>query len=192
MTLDKSAAAEALAEIGVSQKRSASLYSYSYSAPFMLLTGAMWMFADLLVEFTEFGKHWGWPIASAIAVPLYIVLAVLQSRRRVRAGAVVSNLDIHFWKSMAVWLLIAAFVWGSIEIFMPINGVQLHSFIGLLTGIAYATVGLWMGRRILILGLVIAALTMFGFYEVHRYYGAYMGIVGGGGIMLGGLWLRRV
>ena len=191
MTLDKSGAAEALAEIGQSQKRSADLYSYTVSAPYLFLTGAMWLTADLLFEFTEFGKSWGWPIVSLVAIPLFITIAVFQSRRRAPAPRA-SGLDSHFWKGIAIWLLIFALVIGTFTIFWPFDGVKVHSFIGLLTGIAYAVGGLWLGKRIVVVGLGIAALTMAGHFWVHDHYTAYMGVVGGGGMMLGALWLRRV
>ena len=197
MTLDKSGAAEALAEIGQSQKRSAMLYAYATSAPYLFLTGAMWMSADLLFQFTEFGKHWAWPLISGVSLPLYIGLAIYQSRRRwpktaASGAAQTGNLDTHFWKGMAIWVLIFAFVGRTFRIFWPISGVQVHSFIGLLTGIAYTIFGLWMGKRILATGLAIAALTMIAFFQIHEYYTAFMGVVCGGGMMLSGLWLRRV
>ncbi len=189
MTLDKSGAAEALAEIGQSQKRSANLYSYAATSPYLLLTGAMWLAADLLLEFTTFGKHWAWPIVSLVSIPAYIAIAIYQSRRRSSRPA---SLDGHFWRGIAIWLLIFGFVAGALGIFWPESGVQVHSFIGLLTGIAWAIAGLWMGWRIIALGLGIAALTMAGHFWVHDFYAAYMGLVGGGGMMLGALWLRRV
>lgn len=190
MTLDKSGAAEALAEIGQSQRRSAQLYSYSVSAPYLFLTGAMWLIADLAFEYTDIGKYVAWPFVTFAAIPIFVAIAIYQSRRRTpKTGA---RLDTHFWKGMALWLLAFLFVTGTFVIFAPIDGIKVHSFIGLAMGVVYAAMGLWMGRRMLIMGFAIIALTALGHFFIHEHYVTYMGVVGGGGMMLGALWLRRV
>src|SRR4051812_37456861 len=98
MTLDKSGAAEALAEIGQSQRRSANLYAYAASSPYLFLTGVMWLSADLLFQFTAWGRQWAWPVISLISIPVFFALAILRARQRTPVGA---GVDSHFWLSMA-------------------------------------------------------------------------------------------
>jgi len=190
MTLDKSGAAEALAEIGQSQKRSASLYSYTLSAPYLFLTGLMWLVADLLFQFTDWGKHWAWIVVSVISLPIFVVVSVFQARQRKPAST--KGFDDHFWKAQGIWIISVIFVVGTFVIFAPSNGRYIHSFIGLASGAAYAALGLWMGRRIFAVGVFIAVFSMIGHLFIFEYYTAFMGIVCGGGMMLSALWLRRV
>ena len=44
----------------------------------------------------------------------------------------------------------------------------------------------------MILAALIAVLTLIGFFYLPVYFGLWMAVVGGGGLILGGLWLRSV
>ena len=190
MTLDKDQAAAALADIGASQSRATSLYSYSRAAPFIFLVGVMWFVADLTIQFAPLSEPLGnlvWPIVSAVSIPAFIVLMLMQARNNARPRG-----RSTMWKSLGLWLIIFAFVAGTFQIFYPFNGRQTSSFIGMFIGAVYAALGLWMGWRLMAIGLALALLSFAGFLWVHQYYAAYMGVVGGGGLMLSAFWLRKV
>ncbi len=56
----------------------------------------------------------------------------------------------------------------------------------------YCLAGLWFGRAFVVIGLGISALTLIGYFFVTG--GAFllwMAAVNGGGLILGGLWMRR-
>jgi hypothetical protein len=58
--------------------------------------------------------------------------------------------------------------------------------------LVYALVGLWVGLAFVAIGLGITALTLLGYFFVDG--GAFllwMAVVNGGGLILGGLWMRR-
>jgi hypothetical protein len=186
MTLDKSEAAEALAEIDASRARSAALYTYDRAAPYVFLTGALWFVADLLFQFAPGDRGWVWPVCSLVAGVLYGVIAVLQARRR-RGEAFYPR----YFRMMMSCVFVFAFIVAAFSIFHPFDGRQLHSFIGVVFALAYAIFGLWAGWRLLALGVLLGALSLFGFFEVHAYYAAYMAVVGGGALMLSALWLRK-
>jgi hypothetical protein len=69
---------------------------------------------------------------------------------------------------------------------------EVHSIFGLVFGFLYVGFGLWTGWRLIVLGGALVALTLFGFYGVGHWYSLYMGLVGGGALLLGGLWFRRI
>jgi hypothetical protein len=52
--------------------------------------------------------------------------------------------------------------------------------------------GVWKGPRFLITGIVVVALTLGGFYFLHDHFFPWMAVVGGGALILAGLWLRTV
>jgi hypothetical protein len=192
MTLDKTQAAQALAEIGASQRRSSSLYSYTRSAPYMALAGLMWLVADLLLQFSSLNKTLIWPVVSGLGTLVFIALALVQNRTGPRPGSAAEEKarDGVFWRIMGVWLTVFIFMAATFTVFQPTDGVQTHTFIGVFFGCTYAVIGLWMGWRLVATGIALTALSLFGFFEVHQYYLAFMGVVGGGALMLSALWMR--
>jgi hypothetical protein len=190
MTLDKAAAAHALAEIDESGRRSSSLYSYRRAAPYLIIAGAMWLVADLLTQFSPFNKAWIWPVASLVGTVGSILFSFTQTRQNDRSQTVGKrNL---FWKFMVVWLAVFAFMVATFSIYGLDDGRQQHSFIGVFFGCLYVAVGVFMGWRMVAIGVALTALSLFGFFEVREYYLAYMGLVGGGALIVSGLWLRAV
>jgi hypothetical protein len=57
--------------------------------------------------------------------------------------------------------------------------------------LVYTIAGLWMGSAFVVIGLGIAALTMIGYVFVGGWFELWMALVNGGGLLLGGLWMRR-
>jgi hypothetical protein len=56
----------------------------------------------------------------------------------------------------------------------------------------YSIVGLWIGPAFVVIGLSITALTLVGYYAfASAWFDLWMAVVNGGGLMLGGLWMRR-
>jgi hypothetical protein len=190
MTLDKTQAAQALADIDQSQRYSSSLYSYTRSAPYVVIAGLMWLTADLLMQFSPFDKTWIWPVVALIGTAAFFAVASGQNRAESRAGTPARR--GHMGRIVVVWLAIFAFIVATFSIFGLQDGRQEHSFIGVFFGCLYVAVGVFMGWRIVAIGVALAVLSMVGFYAVHDYYLAYMGVVGGGALILSGLWLRRV
>jgi len=190
MTLDKAQAAQALADIDQSQRYSSSLYSYGRSAPYLVIAGLMWLVADLLLQFSPFDKTWTWPVVSLIGTAAFFGVAIRQTRPESRARS-----PAHrglFWRIVVVWLAVLAFMVATFAIYGLQDGRQQHSFIGVFFGCLYVAVGVFMGWRMVAVGVALAVLSMVGFFAVHEYYLAYMGVVGGGAMILSGLWLRRV
>ncbi len=190
MTLDKSAAAHALAEIDESGRRASSLYSYGRAAPYVILAGVMWLVADLLMEFSPFSKTWIWPVVSILGTAGFVLLAIRQTRPA-NAAATPAKKGL-FWRIVGVWLATFVFMSSTFSIFGLADGRQEHSFIGVFFGCTYIAVGVFMGWRMVAVGIALTALSLFGFFEVHQYYLAYMGLVGGGALIVSGLWLRAV
>ena len=54
----------------------------------------------------------------------------------------------------------------------------------------YSIAGLWFGIGFVAIGLGITALTLVGYFFVGDWFELWMAFVNGGGLMLGGLWMR--
>jgi hypothetical protein len=55
----------------------------------------------------------------------------------------------------------------------------------------YTIVGLWVGYAFVAIGLGITALTLIGYFFVGDVFNLWMAVINGGGLILGGLWMRR-
>jgi hypothetical protein len=55
----------------------------------------------------------------------------------------------------------------------------------------YTIAGLWLGKAFVGIGLSITALTLIGYFFVGPWFEHWMAVVNGGGLMLGGFWMRR-
>ena len=56
----------------------------------------------------------------------------------------------------------------------------------------YMLAGLWIGRALVAIGLGITVLTLIGYFAITgAAFPLWMAAVNGGGLILGGLWMRR-
>ena len=55
----------------------------------------------------------------------------------------------------------------------------------------YTIAGLWAGYAFVAIGLSIIALTLIGYFFIGPAFDLWMAFVNGGGLVLGGLWMRR-
>jgi hypothetical protein len=56
----------------------------------------------------------------------------------------------------------------------------------------YSIAGLWFGYAFIGIGLLVSALTLVGYFYAGNAFDLWMAFVNGGGLILGGLWMRRV
>jgi hypothetical protein len=57
--------------------------------------------------------------------------------------------------------------------------------------LVYIIAGLWAGYAFVAIGVAITALTLIGYFFVGAWFEPWMAVVNGGGLILGGLWMRR-
>ena len=57
--------------------------------------------------------------------------------------------------------------------------------------LVYSIGGLWAGTAFVVIGISISVLTLIGYFFVGPWFEPWMAVVNGGGLMLGGLWMRR-
>jgi hypothetical protein len=68
---------------------------------------------------------------------------------------------------------------------------QIATFWPIYFMLAYTLVGLWVGLAFVAIGLGITALTLIGYFCIGEAFPLWMAFVNGGGLILGGLWMRR-
>lgn len=195
MTLSRDEAAKALGEIEAAGGRVRSLTAYAYTAPYLILWGVGWMVADVCTALwgaTPIGV-WIWPAVALGFTAINVVMSLTQGTGAMPGDGVVRN-GLARWKPFATAMAGALFLVALLFVAAPLNGKQVHSVFGLFFGAVYVVMGLWMGWRLLVTGVAVFALTLVAFYALPLGAGylLFMGVIVGGGLLLGGLWLRKV
>jgi hypothetical protein len=57
--------------------------------------------------------------------------------------------------------------------------------------LVYTVVGLWFGAAFVVIGISVVVLTLIGYFFIGAWFEPWMALVNGGGLILGGLWMRR-
>ena len=193
MNVTRDEAARALEEIGQAGGRMRRLSIYADLSPMFMLWGLIWFAANLTTEFRPDLSAWAWRIGTlVIGMPLTLYFNVRYARRagaRIRQGggdprrlgnqmALLGAIGFGFFFSMAA-------------VTAPLSARQVDAFISLFFAFAYAIGGVWGGWRLMAIGLVAAAGILFGYFALHQHFYLWMGVVGGGALLAGGLWLRK-
>jgi hypothetical protein len=183
MTISRDEAAQALGEIEAARSRFWQAKSYGYAAPFLIIWGLVWMVADLTLQFEP---TWGlaWPVAASLGTVASLVAGVSLPRPKADRA--------RGWRNLGATLVVAGFFVALLNVIPITSGAEVHSIFGLVFGFLYMGAGLWLGWRLFALGAALAVLTLIGFFAVHEWYALYMGLVSGGALVLGGLWLRKL
>ena len=195
MSLSPGQAAENLREIERTERRSAEAHEYAASSPQFILWGLIWMAgyagSYLLPHYGFVGAiNWLWLGLIVIG----IVGSSILGRRRYRhlspeARAKGKAISLRWGMTMLVFY---AFLFAVFAVMRPRNPVVSAAFIPLLIAAIYAVVGIWRGLRFLYAGIALAVLTLGGWFFLPQYFLLWMAAVGGGSLILTGLWLRRV
>ena len=182
--IDSKQASAALAEIDdiVQRLRQSQLYELASLA-------ALWwgvlVFAGNLVT-------WLWPVYAIYAWPAVDILGVgglvaLRLLNPPQAYAPVFDVRL-----LLVFALFFAFGYLCTNVIGHFGPRQLGAFWPIYFMLFYMLAGLWFGTAFVGIGLGITALTLIGYFYVGEAFPLWMAFVNGGGLILGGLWMRRI
>jgi hypothetical protein len=179
MTFSPQDAADALRVVETTERQSATLRGYQRGSPHLILWGVIWAIGDGLTEFFPAYAALVW----AVLVPAGLVAGFLLMRRDGRTGD---------WRYGAIALAMAFFFGAMFFVMAPVNARQVAAVIALVVALAYVIRGLWWGPRYVVTGVAVAVLTMVGFILLKEYFLLWTAVIGGGALILAGLWLRQV
>ncbi len=193
MNVTRDEANRALDEIGRAGNRMSRLSTYAEIAPMILLWGVIWLVANLVTEFRPEFSARIWQACILIGSPLTLYFTVRRARRsgaRIRqAGGDPKALGNQFALLGAAAL---GFVVSILVVVGPLNNRQYDAFFSLFFAFAYAIGGVWGGWRLVAIGAAAAAAILFGYLVLTEHFYLWMGLVSGGALILGGLWLRKI
>jgi hypothetical protein len=196
MALSHDEAAQSLNEIARTEQRSSQALAYSNASPFFFIWGAVWVLGYsgtyALLRLLENPRFINWLWASLI------VMGAIASANTGRAqwhaqnpGAKALGREVGrrcLAGSLVIWLFVigAALVIG--PRFVAIQG----AFIPLLIAMLYGLLGLFQGWRFVHASLAVTALTLGGWFLLPHFFLLWMALVGGGSLILVGIWLKKI
>lgn len=187
--LDREEAARALQEIQEIKGRTATWNIYRETGPYLVLWGVIWMVANGINEFLPQVAGIAWLVLILAGSAGSIALTTRKTRRQRAAGISGSPYTWHWGAAYAV--LFGYFI--AAQLVLPaLSPRQFSAWMSLFWGFVYMFAGVWRAWRLFAIGLVTALLVLFGYAELDRFYFLWIGAVGGGALVAGGLWLRRL
>jgi hypothetical protein len=180
IALSRADASAALADVAAAQTRSETLRGYQSAAPHLIIWGIAWAAGYTATDLAPRWSGLAWLCVCVLAVIADIVVA-RADRADTGQGAAMGWLFLIFF----------AFVGATIAIMQPHEPQQVGALIPLVVAASYAVIGVMGMPRLLVLAGLMAALTLAGFFALPAHFLLWMAVIGGGSLVLGGLWLRR-
>jgi len=181
--MDRHQASSALADVTDIARRVRQSMFYRHASSMLMLWGAL-TFVGYAVAFAVPGAaRYTWVAVIAAGIVGSVVVGVINRRR---AG--VNTFDA---RTAAAFLLFIAFgfIWSVVV--GHYTPRQIGAFWASYFMLAYTLAGLWLGHAFVAIGLGVTALTLVGYFFAGPWFELWMAVVYGGGLMLGGFWMRH-
>jgi len=186
----ENAARDALREIEQTRDRSRAFSFYQANAPIVMIWGVVWLVCNI-AGYVDDG--WG-NTAWNIGIPVGVIASIYFGMRHRDRRPTLTGRQTPTWRMIALgigfaFVLVAGI--SGIAMIGGLNQLQLNAVISLMVAIAYVTAGLQSGWRMSALGIVVGAAAIIGWVALRDIYELWMGLFGGGALLLGGYWMSR-
>jgi hypothetical protein len=181
--IDSHQASEALADIDAIVRRVRQSRIYNLASLMLILWGVL-VFAGYL--FNYLALRYGGYAWLAVYIAGIVGCALISTFNRKRTG--IRTLDSRMLVAFLLFIMFGIFVSVWLGHFTP---RQLGAFWPIYFMMVYTIAGLWVGYAFVAIGLGITALTLIGYFFLGGAFDLWMAFVDGGGLVLGGLWMRR-
>jgi hypothetical protein len=181
MPVSPSEAKQALREISETERVSATTYGYRTASPHLIVWGVIWMVG---YGSTYLKPVWSivWPVLTVLGLAISLWLGWKERR----------SAHLVDWRYRATLLVALLFTIAIFVILSPKTPAQIGAFIPMLVALFYCLAGIWThGVRMLMTGIAVAVLTVTGYFWFSAVFPLWMAVVGGGALILGGVWLRN-
>jgi hypothetical protein len=181
-SIDPREAASALSDIDAVTRRVRQSTIYNLCSLIMILWGTL-VFAGNIASFV-------WPRSGGYIWMAVDVVGIAGSFAISAFGRTRTGIRSFDFRMLAALLLLIAF--GIFTCWLGhFTPRQTGAFWAIYYMLFYTIAGLWFGQAFIAIGLGIAALTVIGYFYSGDWFGPWMAVVNGGGLILGGLWMRR-
>jgi hypothetical protein len=182
-TIDRRQAKEALSDIDDIVRRVRQSRLYDLNSQIMVLWGVLVFAGNVATWLWPRYGGYVWLAVDVVGVAGMAAISVMNySRTRVR------TFDV---RTLVVFVLFFAFGYFCTNVLGQFTARQQGTFWPLYFMLFYTIFGLWFGNAFIAIGVGITALTLIGYYFIGETFPLWMAFVNGGGLILGGLWMRR-
>lgn len=182
--IDSKQASAALDDIKEMVERVRQSHIYDIASLIMVAAGVL-VFAGNIANFVAPGyAGYIWITVNASNVLVAAAVISVVGRRRIGVRA----FDFRVLAAVLLFFAFGILCTGMLGHFGP---REMGAFWPIYFMLFYCIAGLWFGRAFIAIGLAITALTLIGYFFVAGgSFLLWMAIVNGGGLILGGLWMR--
>jgi hypothetical protein len=188
MAISPGQAAAALEDIAQTEQRTRVAGGYAVASPYLILWGLVWTAGYVgcaLLPSEQWGLVW---------LPGVLVGAVgsgMFGQRTRRTGR--GTQGGSFGQAAVMAVTIALFFGSVFYVFRPSDLLPYLVFPALVVGLVYTLAGtLAHLPRFAAIGAAIFVATMAGYFAAPQFMAWWIALVAGGGLILGGLWLRKI
>jgi hypothetical protein len=182
--IDPKEAASALSDIEQIVHRVRRSRIYDLASQIMIMWGVLVFAANLAT--------WAWPRYGGYIWISINVLGIVGSAVISTFGYRRTGVHAFDLRMLAAFLLFFAFGVFCSSVLGDFTPRQMGAFWPIYFMLFYTLAGLWVGWAFAAIGLGITALTLIGyFFVVGAAFLPWMAFVNGGGLIVGGLWMRR-
>ena len=184
MTIDSKQASEALSDIDDMVRRVRQSRIYDIASLFMILWGVLVFAGNIATWLWPREGNYVWMSVNVVGLAgMFAISAFSQSRTGVR------SFDVRILVAYVLFFAFGYFCSTMLGHFTP---RQQGTFWPIYFMLFYSLAGLWFGYAFIAIGIGITVLTLIGYYYVGAAFLLWMAFVNGGGLILGGLWMRRI
>jgi len=183
MTIESREAAAALSDIEDVVRRVRQSRIYQLASLMLIMWGAL-VFAGYLGSFwlPRYAGYFWVVLNVAGLAGSFAISAIGYPRTGVR------TFDVRI---LIAFLLFFAFGFLCTSVLGQFTPRQMGAFWPIYFMLLYIIAGLWVGHAFVAIGLGISGLALVGYFFIGDWFDLWMAFVDGGGLMLGGLWMRR-
>lgn len=182
-SIDPREAAAALADIDSIVHRVRQSTIYDVASRQMILWGGLVFMGNLVTYLAPRYAGYAWLLVYVAGVAGSAAVSVVA---RARSG--VRSFDL---RTLVALLMFFAFGFFCVAVLGHFTPRQQGAFWTIYFMLIYCVAGLWFGHAFIAIGVAVVALTLVGYYFVGETFPVWMAFVNGGGLILGGLWMRR-
>lgn len=184
MPLSSEEAAHTLSQVARAEQRSARVYIYRRSSSHLFIWAAAWVagYAGTYLSPADANRIWLVVVLLGMAGSFVMGVRTTPKSELSRATG---------WRMLAAVTITQSFL-ASVMLVIHGQGWEMGVLVPLLVGALYAGIGVWAGLRYAACGVALMVLTLVGFFYLPQYFCLWMAVVGGGVLLLTGIWFRRV
>jgi len=184
ISIDSRDAASALADIDDIVQRVKQSQLYELASTAAIWWGLLVFAGNLVTWLWPFYARYAWPAVDILGVGGLIAIRLLKPSQPQAAA--------FDFRLVLVFVLFFAFGNICTSVLGHFGPRELGAFWPIYFMLFYILAGLWFGYAFVAIGLVIVALTLIGFFTIGEAFPLWMAFVNGCGLIVGGLWMRRI